>query len=46
MIACPWCDEEAADLLVDVEPPEVYRCPTCGTSVDLVEEPSALDVAA
>jgi hypothetical protein len=45
MIACPWCDEEAAGLLDDAEA-ETYRCPACGTCVDLVEVPVSLDLAA
>jgi hypothetical protein len=46
MITCPWCEEDATILLADVEPGDGYRCPTCGTCVDLVEEPTALDAAA
>ena len=45
MIACPWCDEDAAGLIEDIET-EPYRCPACGTCVDLAEEPVALDIAA
>jgi hypothetical protein len=45
MIACAWCEEDATVLLADVEE-ESYRCPSCGTCVDLVEEPGALEAAA
>ena len=45
MIACPWCDEDASSLLDDIDL-STYECPACGTCVDLVDEPVALDAAA
>ena len=44
MIACPWCDEDATDLFASDEVP--YQCPSCGTCVDLREEPAILESAA
>jgi endogenous inhibitor of DNA gyrase (YacG/DUF329 family) len=46
-IDCPWCQEEA--LLPFPEPKDSgasFTCAECGTTVDLVEEPVALDLAA
>jgi hypothetical protein len=50
MITCPWCDEDATGLVEGIEV-DTYRCPACGTSVDLVcvdlvDAPAALDLAA
>jgi hypothetical protein len=45
MIVCPWCDQDASNLIVDPQL-EGFQCPACGTSVDLVEEPVLADAAA
>jgi hypothetical protein len=46
MIVCPWCEEDVTSLLVEVERLDGYRCPDCGTCMDLVDEPAALETAA
>jgi len=43
VITCPWCDEDSHALLADADP---FECAACGTSVELVVEAPALDVAA
>jgi hypothetical protein len=43
VVTCPWCEEWSDALLADIE---VFECAACGTRVELVEETTALDVAA
>ena len=45
MMTCPWCDEDALDLLGDLDA-DTFRCPACETCVDLVTDPVLLDAAA
>lgn len=47
IIDCPWCEEAA---LLPFPPPEgheaPFTCADCGTTIDWVEEPVELDLAA
>jgi hypothetical protein len=45
MLTCPWCDEDATDLVLESSV-DSFECPTCGTCIDIEEAPVALDVAA
>ncbi len=46
-IACPWCDEDAELSLAASTSTESLVCLSCGTTVQLTEEPDErLDLAA
>jgi len=46
-IDCPWCEEAALLLFPQPEEPEAsFTCSDCGTTIDWVEEPVQLDLAA
>jgi transcription elongation factor Elf1 len=48
VIACPWCDEDAELSLTTLAAEEsLVVCASCGTAVEVTEEPaSRLDLAA
>ena len=44
---CPWCEERGLLPFPEPEEPEVsFTCAECGTTVEFVEEPIALQLAA
>ncbi len=44
---CPWCDEDGVLPFIALEGPEVsFSCSRCGTTVDLVDDREALELAA
>ena len=46
-ITCSWCAEEALLPFAELGEPEAsFTCADCGTTVDCVEEPVELDLAA
>jgi hypothetical protein len=46
-ITCPWCEEPGRLPLPEFdEPGASFSCPECGTTVEFVEEPAVLDLAA
>jgi hypothetical protein len=46
-IDCPWCEEAALLPFPRPEEPEAsFTCLECGTTIDWIEEPVALDLAA
>ena len=46
-ITCPWCEEPGRLPFPEPDAPEAsFSCPECGTTVEFVEEPVALDPAA
>jgi predicted RNA-binding Zn-ribbon protein involved in translation (DUF1610 family) len=46
-IDCPWCEEAAILPFPQPEGHEArFTCEDCGTTIDLVEEPVDLDLAA
>lgn len=47
LIACPWCEEDGLVVFGELEAQGAsFTCAECGTSVELVDEPPALEVAA
>jgi hypothetical protein len=46
-IDCPWCEEAALlPFPLPEEPVASFTCLDCGTTIDWIEEPFALDLAA
>ncbi len=46
-IACPWCEESGLLPFLELDAPETeFTCADCGTTVEFVDEPAALDLAA
>jgi hypothetical protein len=46
-LSCPWCEETGPLPFPELrEPGASFTCAECGTSVEFVEEPVALDLAA
>ena len=44
---CPWCEERALWPFLELTATHAdFTCDDCGTTVELVEEPVELDVAA
>ena len=44
---CPWCEEQALLAYLELTASDAsFTCTDCGTSVELVEEPAELDLAA
>lgn len=46
-ITCPWCEEDGLVLFAELEARDAsFTCAECGTSVELVDEPPTLELAA